>query len=69
MLKVRKTKTGSGATAVQVIYYRNRKLIVEKHIGSGSTNQEIEDLVVRGKNGSKIKVHKRNYFRKVSQTR
>lgn len=49
MLKLRKTKTGSGATAVQVIYYKNRKLIVKKHIGSGKTNKEIESLIIKGK--------------------
>jgi len=43
--------------------------MVEKHIGSGNTNQEIEDLVVKGKEWIKNTLHKRNYFRKVSQTR
>ena len=46
---IRKTKTGSGSTAVQVVYYKNRKLIVEKHIGSRKTKQEIETLVKDGK--------------------
>jgi transposase len=49
MLKIRKTKTGSGATAIQVVYYKNRKLVVERHIGSGKTNQEIESLIRKGK--------------------
>ena len=49
MPTIRKTKTGSGSTAVQVVYYKNRKLIVEKHIGSGKTEQEIETLVKEGK--------------------
>ena len=49
MPSIRKTKTASGSTAVQVVYYKNRKLIIEKHIGSGKSNQEIESLVKKGK--------------------
>jgi hypothetical protein len=46
---IRKVKTASGSTAVQVVYYKDRKLIVEKHIGSGKTKPEIESLVQKGK--------------------
>lgn len=45
---IRKTKTASGSTAIQVVYYKNRKLIIEKHIGSGKSKQEIESLVKKG---------------------
>lgn len=49
MWSVRKTKTSSGSTAVQIVYYKKRRVVVEKHIGSGKTKQEIELLVKRGK--------------------
>jgi len=44
MLKVRTTKTGSGNTAVQVVSNTTNKVNVIKHIGTGKTDQEIEDL-------------------------
>ena len=44
MLRIRTVKTGSGATAVQVIYYLNRKRIIYKHIGSAKTEDELERL-------------------------
>jgi hypothetical protein len=47
MTSVRKVKTGSGATAVQVVRYENRKVIVEKHIGSTHDTSEIPALVAR----------------------
>lgn len=49
MLSVRKTKTTSGSTSVQIVYYKNRKVVVEKHIGSGKTKEEIESLIKKGK--------------------
>src|SRR5690554_991777 len=44
MLKVRIVKTASGARAVQVVYYSNRKTKVFKHIGSGHTDDQVEKL-------------------------
>ena len=44
MLKVRTTKTNSGSTAVQVVSNTTNKVNVVKHIGSGRTVQEIDDL-------------------------
>lgn len=46
MLRIRVTKTASGASAVQVVYYRNRKRIIFKHIGSARNSQELESLKV-----------------------
>ena len=43
MLHIRVVKTASGSRAIQVVYYRNRKRIVFKHIGSGKTEEEIID--------------------------
>ncbi|MCF8380571.1 MAG: IS1634 family transposase [Bacteroidales bacterium] len=44
MLRIRVIKTASGANAVQVVYYRNRKRVVFKHIGSAKSIQELESL-------------------------
>ncbi|NCO97921.1 MAG: transposase [Candidatus Moranbacteria bacterium CG23_combo_of_CG06-09_8_20_14_all_39_10] len=45
MYHIRKTKTASGATAVQVVNYIERKITLAKHIGSGRTNEEIAALL------------------------
>jgi transposase len=45
MPSIRKTKTASDATAVQVVQYENRKVVVLKHVGSGRTDEEIVSLV------------------------
>lgn len=45
MPSIRKTKTASGATAVQVVRYENRKVVVMKHVGSGKTKEEIAALI------------------------
>lgn len=42
--KIRTSKTGSGKTEVQIVYYHKRKTIVAKHFGSGKTETEIQDL-------------------------
>lgn len=44
MFSVRKTKTASGATAIQVVRYANRKTIVCVHIGSTHNQAEIDVL-------------------------
>jgi len=44
MLRIRVVKTASGANAIQVVYYRNRKRFVFKHIGSASSSNELESL-------------------------
>ena len=43
-LKIRKVRTSSGATAVQVIRYEQGKRIVVKHIGSARTDDELTVL-------------------------
>lgn len=45
MYHIRKTKTASGATAVQVVEYIKRKLIVATHIGSAHTKETLAELV------------------------
>lgn len=49
MASIRKTKTASGATAVQVVRYEHRKVVVLKHIGSGHTSEEVSTLVENGR--------------------
>lgn len=44
MYHVRTTKTASFSTAVQVVRYENRKLIVVAHIGSAHTTKEVNSL-------------------------
>lgn len=44
MLKFREVKTGSGKTAVQVYYLYNRKRVIVKHLGSATTNEELDYL-------------------------
>lgn len=48
MPSIRKTKTASGATAIQVVRYENRKVVVMKHIGSARTKEEITALIESG---------------------
>lgn len=45
MPSVRKVKTASGAIAVQVVRYENRKVVVMKHVGSGHAKEEVAALV------------------------
>lgn len=44
MYHIRVVKTTSGATAVQVIRYQNRKRIIARHIGSAHTQEELDSL-------------------------
>jgi len=49
MYHIRTTKTGSGATAIQVVRYENRKMIVAAHIGSAHTASEIKSAKLSAK--------------------
>jgi transposase len=44
VLKFREVKTGSGNTAVQVFYLHNRKRVIVKHLGSATTEVELNKL-------------------------
>lgn len=44
-LTIRKVRTGSGATAIQVVKYVKRKCVVVRHIGSAKTNDELTVLL------------------------
>ena len=41
MFHVRTTKTASGATAVQVVRYQGRKIVVAQHIGSAHSKKDL----------------------------
>lgn len=43
-LKIRKIRTRSGATAVQIIRYTNGKRVIEQHVGSAHTPDELSIL-------------------------
>lgn len=45
MPSIRRAKTASGAVAVQVVRYENRKVVVMKHVGSGHAKEEVAALV------------------------
>lgn len=42
---IRKTRTASGATAVQVVRYEQRRVVVIKHVGSGHSADEVNALI------------------------
>lgn len=46
MLKVRVVTTASGASAVQIVRYVNRRRVLVKHVGSGHSAEEIQALLV-----------------------
>lgn len=44
-LRIRKVSTSSGATAVQIVRYVDRKCVVVRHVGSAKTDQELQILI------------------------
>jgi len=44
MFHIRTSKTGSGKTAVQILRYEKRKLVIVKHIGSANNRKEVQRL-------------------------
>ena len=59
---IRTTKTSSHAQAVQVVSYKNRKLIIEKHIGSAHTEDELTTLKNIAKNWIQKHARQRSLF-------
>ena len=43
--RVRKVKTSSGSTAIQVGFYKGKRFILEKHIGSSKDIHKIDELI------------------------
>lgn len=67
MASIRKTETGSGAIAVQVVRYENRQVVIMKHIGSGHTREEVAALVESGRVWMEQKTLQRSLFQKKVQ--
>ena len=65
MLRIRVVKTASGANAVQVIYYRNRKRVIFKHVGSANSDQELESLKIVAQDVINKRFH---YLKRLSLT-
>ena len=61
--KVREVKTKSGKTAVQVYVLNNRKRNILKHIGSGNTKSEIQDLKEQAFNWIQEEISKNGLFK------
>lgn len=62
MFYLRTTKTASGATAVQVVRYNNRKRIVVKHIGSAHTPEDLLSLTQTARNWIEQATHQQRLF-------
>ncbi len=62
MLSVRKVKTGSGATAVQIVIHKGHRAKIVKHIGSARTNEEIEVLLLDAQRFVKEKTKQDSIF-------
>ncbi|MBR3414938.1 hypothetical protein IKG73_02935 [Candidatus Saccharibacteria bacterium] len=45
MAYIRKYKTGSGATAVQVCYKKGKEVVKTVHVGSASSEDEMKKLL------------------------
>jgi len=43
--RIRKVKTASGSTAIQVGYYQGKRFQLKKHIGSSKDNEKIAELI------------------------
>lgn len=62
MLSIRRTKTASGATAVQVVRYTNGTTKVEKHIGSAKNKEAISILYQKAEKWIENKTKQQNFF-------
>lgn len=58
MPTIRKTKTASGATAVQVVIYRRGKAQILKHVGSAHTETDVAALMERARTYLEAYIHK-----------
>jgi transposase len=61
--KIRTTKTKSGKTAVQVVNYVKRKVNVLKHIGSGTTKENTEDLKKKAESWILLQMNSQGLFK------
>ena len=66
MPSIRKVKTGSGGTAIQVVRYDNRRVVVIKHIGSAHTLGDVSALVVRAQEWIALNTQQQQLFTKTA---
>jgi len=66
MPSVRKVKTPNGGVAIQVVRYKERKVVVMKHIGSTHVPEEISALVARAEAWIARETPQRRLFEKPS---
>lgn len=69
MYHIRKTKTSSKATAVQVVCYVKRKVKLAKHIGSGHSDEEIEKLLKIAQAWTEKETKQKTLFAENDQTK
>ena len=69
MYHIRKTKTSSNATAVQVVCYVKRKVKIAKHIGSGHSSEEIEKLLKIARAWTEKETKQKTLFAENDQTK
>jgi hypothetical protein len=67
IFSIRKTKTASRAIAVQVVRYKNRKVEVIKHIGSGHSPEEIAALMVSAAIWIEQETHQNSLFQRTAK--
>lgn len=69
MLRVRVITTASGASAVQVIRYVNRRRIVVKHIGSGYSDDALQTLLKTAEEWIIKHTHQLSFFPESAENR
>ncbi|MDI6766220.1 MAG: IS1634 family transposase [Bacteroidota bacterium] len=62
MFYIRTTKTTSGARAVQIVQYQNRKTIIVQHIGSSHDEQELTILKQTARDWIETNAHQTSLF-------
>ena len=62
MLHIRKVRTGSGATSVQVVMYVQRKAKLVQHLGSAHSKEELEYLLIQAKQFISSHTHQTSLF-------
>lgn len=65
-LTIRKVRTASGATAVQVVHNEGKKRAIIKHIGSAHSEHECELLMAEAESYAEAHCRQPSFFAKVS---
>ena len=65
--RIRKTRTGSGAKAVQVVYYEDYQTKIAQHIGSAHSDDELEALIKKARQYIVEQTHQLPLFQEILQ--